>query len=257
LIFEFSLFDSDMIVGLGAPIHAVVGLMAFYSSSKLAIETKPLTKIPFEEKLETGISEIANILKGGIPYPSSILLLGVVGSGKTGIFLKLSRYRLEKGDAIVFICTNNTPENYRIMMKNLGFDPNPFEEKSSLIFIDAYSKEFGIESKEKYLTSMMPYDIIIAFLKAIEEAKGNKKIIIIHDLTNILDIYGVKEGLMFLRNIVAKTREAKVTLLVSLNPQAFPPAVLALAQEAVDGTIELEARGKIKYRGGVFKWQIS
>jgi KaiC/GvpD/RAD55 family RecA-like ATPase len=209
-------------------------------------EDKP--SIPLEsEKLETGISEIDNMLKGGIPYPSSILLLGVVGSGKTEIFLKLSRYRLEKGDAIVFICTNNTPENYRIMMKNLGFDPNPFEEKSSLIFIDAYSKEFGIESKEKYLTSMMPYDIIIAFINAIKEAKGNKKIIIIHNLTNILDIYGVKEGLMLLRKIVAKTREAKATLLVSLNPQAFPPAVLALAQEAVDCTIELEARGKIKY----------
>ena len=212
-------------------------------------EDKP--SIPLEaEKLETGVHEIDNIFKGGIPYPSSILLLGVVGSGKTEIFLKLSRYRLEKGDSVIFVCTNNLPENYRSMMKAKGFDPKPFEERNSLIFIDSYAKKFGLESKEKYSTSMIPYDISIEILKAIDEAKGNKKIIIIHNLTNILDICGVKEGLMLLRSLVAKTREAKATLLLSLNPQAFPPDVLALAQEAVDGTIELKVGEKIKYRGG-------
>ncbi len=207
-------------------------------------ETKPSSPIPIEAKLKTGIPEIDDMLKGGISHPSSILLLGVVGSGKTDIFLRLPRYRLEKGDCVIFVCTNNFPENYRIMMKAEGFDPKPFEERSSLIFIDAYSKEFGLKSKEKYSDSMMPYDISIAISKAMEEAKGIKKIIIIHNLTNILDIYGAKEGLTFLRNIVAKTREAKATLLLSLNPQAFPPGVIALAQEAVDGVIELKVKDK-------------
>ncbi|MGB9660276.1 MAG: RAD55 family ATPase [Nitrososphaerales archaeon] len=248
-IFGFSSFASDIELALRTFTQTAVGLMALYSSLKLFSATKPLSKIPIEAKLETGIPEIDDMLKGGIPHPSSILLLGVVGSGKTEIFLKLSCYRLEKGDAIVFVCTNNLPENYRIMMKNFGFDPKPFEERNSLIFIDAYSKEFGLKSKEKYSISMMPYDISIAISKAMEEAKGTNKIIIIHNLTNILDVYGAKEGLTFLRNIVAKTREAKATLLLSLNPQAFPPAVLALTQEAVDGNMELKVGKKVRYRG--------
>jgi len=193
-------------------------------------------------KLETGIREIDDLLRGGFPHSSSILLLGVVGSGKTTIFLNLSRCLLEKGDSVIFVCTNNLPENYRLMMKADGFEPQPFEERSLLIFIDSYAKKFGLESKEKYSTSMVPYEISVEISKAINEAKGKNKIIIVHNLTNILDECGSRDGLMFLKSLVAKAREAKATLLLSLNPQAFPPAVLALAQEAVDGAIELKEK---------------
>ncbi|MCP8315177.1 MAG: hypothetical protein H3Z53_12540 [archaeon] len=238
----FSPFDPYITMMLGAPVYAVVGLMASYSSFRLAKGTKPLPLVPLEGKLETGIREIDDLLKGGIPHPSSILLLGVVGSGKTGIFLRLSHYRLEKGDSVIFVCTNNIPENYRSMMKAEGFEPKPFEERNSLIFIDAYANKFGLESEEKYSTSIIPYDINVAISEAIDEAKGIKKIIIVHSLTDILDECGARDGLMFLKSLVAKTREAKATLLLSLNPQAFPPAVLALAQESVDSTIELKEK---------------
>jgi len=235
----------DVVGGVSTSIGAVAGLIALYSSFRLAKETNPLPPMPLEVgKLETGVREIDDLLKGGIPYSSSILLLGVATSGKTNIFLRLVHHRLEKGDSIIFVCTNNLPENYRLMMKTEGFESQPFEERNSLIFIDAYAGKFGLESKEKYSTSMIPYDISIAISKAIEEAKGINKIIIIHNLTNILDECGARDGLMFLRSLVAKTREAKATLLLSLNPQAFPPAVLALAQEAVDGTIELKVEEK-------------
>ena len=223
-----------------------VGLMASYASFRITKESRPIPKMPLEGKLETGIHEIDSVLKGGIPHPSSMLLLGVAGSGKTGIFLRLSRYRLEKGDSIIFVCTNNLPENYRLMMKAEGFEPQPFEEKNSLIVIDAYAKKYGLESKEKHCSSMITYDISVAISKAIDEAKGINKIITVHNLTNILDECGARDGLMFLRNVVAKARMAKATLLLSLNPQAFPPAVLALAQEAVDGYIELKVDEKGK-----------
>ncbi len=248
LIFEFSLFNPDIIIGLGAPVYVVVGLMAPYASFRIVKETKPLLPMPLEAKLEAGIPEIDNMLKGGIPHPCSLLFLGPVGSGKTEIFLKLSSYRLQKNDAIIFVCTNNLPENYRLMMENIGFDPQPFEERNSLIFVDAYSSKFGIESKEKYCTSIIPYDVNATISKAIDEAKGINKIVIVHSLTDVLDECGTREGLVFLRSLVARTREVKATLLLSLNPQAFPPAVLALAQEAVDGTITLKAKEKAGVR---------
>lgn len=246
-IFNLPYLTSYIEQGLMSFVYIAVGLMASYSSLKLSKETKPLSQIPLEVKLDTNIREIDDMLTGGIPYPSSILLLGVVGSGKTGILLRLSHHRLERGDSVIFVCTNNMPENYRSMMKNIGFDPNIFEERNSLIFIDAYSKRFGIESKEKYCTSMIPYDISVAISNAIKEAKGmNKRLIIVSSLTDVLDECGTRDGLMFLRNVVAKAREAKANLILSLNPQAFPPAVIAIAQEVVDGIIEL----KLEERGG-------
>ncbi len=235
-------------MGLGAPVYAVVGLMVAYTSFRIVKETKPLLMLPLEAKLETGIPEIDNVLKGGIPHPCSLLLLGPVGSGKTEIFLKLSSYRLQKNDAIIFVCTNNLPENYRLMMKKIGFDPQPFEERNSLIFVDAYSSKFGLESKEKYCTSIISYDVSATISKAIDKAKGINKIVIVHSLTDVLDECGTREGLMFLRSLVARTREAKATLLLSLNPQAFPPAVFALTQEAVDGAITLKAKEKAGVR---------
>lgn len=235
-------------MGLGAPVYAVVGLMASYTSFRIVKETKPSLPMPLEAKLETGIPEIDNVLKGGILHPCSLLLLGVVGSGKTEIFLKLSSYRLQKNDAIIFVCTNNLSENYRLMIKKIGFEPKPFEERKSLIFVDAYSEKFGLESKEKYCTSMIPYDVSATISKAIDEVKGINKIVVVHNLTDILDDCGTREGLAFLRNLVAKTREAKASLLLILNPQAFPPAVLTLAQEVVDGTITLKAKEKAGVR---------
>ncbi|MCL4436994.1 MAG: RAD55 family ATPase [Thaumarchaeota archaeon] len=219
------------------------GFLQFTSSVRMVSNGKA-QQIKFEEKRidevnSTGVPELDRAVGGELPYPASVIVMGVTGSGKSTLVRRLVIKRLESGDGVLFLCLDNTPENVRNQMMLMGFDSAPFEKSKKLIFVDGYSVRAGVESREHYTTSLELSDISINISKAIEELKGKRRYTVFESITILLDESSSGRTLVFLRNLVAKMRVSHVSLLVTYNPIAFSPSVTALAQETVDGTIHL------------------
>jgi KaiC/GvpD/RAD55 family RecA-like ATPase len=89
------------------------------------------------------------LVKGDIP-PSSILLIGPTGVGKT-IFCKHFLFNgLKNGEPFVFVTTNETPEEIESSMKCFGLDIEPYKEKDLIKIIDGCSWRLGKESSSEY-----------------------------------------------------------------------------------------------------------
>ena len=220
------------------------GLLQFTSSVRMVSGKAQQPK--FEEKKEdrvinnTGIPELDRATGGELPYPASVIIMGVTGSGKSTLVRRMVIKRLESGDGVLFLCFDNTPENVREQMRLMGFNPAPFEKSKKLIFVDGYSIRASVNSRENYTTTLELSDISINISKAIEELQGSRRYTVLESITILLDESGNNRALVFLRNLVAKMRISHISLLVTYNPIAFSPAVTALAQETVDGTIKLK-----------------
>lgn len=191
-------------------------------------------------QFETGMPELDAALGGGLVCPVSLVVMGEAGSGKTTVAQNVAITQLRRGSSVIYLCLDNLPENVRSGMRRLGLDPTPYEESGHLVMIDGYSVRAGVKSREKYTTLLQLSDIGISVTNALQKLRGDQMCIVVESLSLLLDESGHEKGIIFLRNLVAKTRLSGASLIVTYNPVAFPPAISAFVQEAVDGTIELK-----------------
>jgi KaiC/GvpD/RAD55 family RecA-like ATPase len=64
---------------------------------------------------------------------------------------------------------------------------------------------------------------------------------IIDSFNTLIRRRGVRSAIELLRVLVARTRQARCLCFVTMNRKAFHPAIVASAQDIVDGVIELKA----------------
>ncbi|MFH1773655.1 MAG: RAD55 family ATPase [Methanobacteriota archaeon] len=84
-------------------------------------------------------------MKERFPKSYTILLAGPPGVGKFEYCLDMIGYYLEKGEKIIYITTEQSPNDIKARAKKIGLNLEEYEDKK-LIFIDCFSWSVG----EKY-----------------------------------------------------------------------------------------------------------
>jgi len=93
------------------------------------------------ERTTTGIEHLDYALKGGIPIPSLVLLLGDVGTGKSVICQQFIYRQAKLGFKSVYFCVDHQPEEVRENMQTLGWYTEELEQKKLLKFEELSSLE--------------------------------------------------------------------------------------------------------------------
>ncbi len=110
-----------------------------------------------------GIEELDEILNGGLPIPSALLILGDVGTGKTVLCQQFAYTQAKNGFRCTYFCIDHSPFDVRLNMEDLGWDPSKFEEKNLLRFVDLFvGRE---ESDERYKGNPRDYDELVSTIK--------------------------------------------------------------------------------------------
>ena len=115
-------------------------------------------------KVKTGIPGLDEMLDGGIPEGSVVLVMGEPGSGKTVMCSQFLYYGLsELGERGVFLSLDHPREVFMRRMATLGWDFESFEKKGLFKFIDASpfssgrvrlgAKGFSIEALLEWVSS--------------------------------------------------------------------------------------------------------
>lgn len=100
------------------------------------------------KKLRTGLRILDNLLGGGFPDRSLILLRGFPGCGSEEFSQQFLSYGLENGSTAVYFTLRRTAREVLHNMSSINARVNDYVSSGKLIFIDDYTarlKEFAVE----------------------------------------------------------------------------------------------------------------
>ncbi|MDD5457215.1 MAG: response regulator [Candidatus Margulisbacteria bacterium] len=121
------------------------------AAHSVAAEKKSV-EVPDMEHIDTGVLELNNILKGGFPKGSNILLIGPIGSGKSSIARKFISRGIMNKERNIYITLDDSPQMIRKKLDEMvNKKIEEFEELNLFSIVDAYSWSSGASmKKEKY-----------------------------------------------------------------------------------------------------------
>jgi len=87
------------------------------------------------ERVKTGINGLDDILQGGIPKKTNVLVSGQPGSGKTILCYQFLYQGLQEGEKCLFLTLDKKEEGLIIQAKELGIDFEPAIENGQIKFL--------------------------------------------------------------------------------------------------------------------------
>jgi len=186
----------------------------------------------------TGIDVLDKVLPDGLPDQSSVLVLSDPGGGEEHFLAHFVSRQLEAGKSVLFVTLDNFPANVRQLV--LSHLSREIVDWSSLVFIDCYSTTVGLESEEDHTADPENLSAIGIAMSDVM-AKRAISVMVLDSFNTLIRKRGAHSAMEFLRVFVARTRQAKALSFVTMNRKAFHPAIVASAEDIVDGVIELKA----------------
>jgi len=145
------------------------------------------------EKTETGIKIIDQLLEGGVPRGSSVLIRTNPLSDPSTVAIQLLRNRLRNGDIGLYFVSNKSAASVIDESVASGMSLTEYKQQNRLFFIDGYSALFGLKSDEAYAVDNI-YDSTAVFsvvTKALYECCKKGKVVLIYDSLNTsIDQFG-------------------------------------------------------------------
>jgi small GTP-binding protein len=145
------------------------------------------------EKTQTGITIIDQLLEGGIPRGSSVLIRTNPLSDPTSIAIQFLRNRLKNGDIGVYFVSNKSAASVIDESASLGMSLAEYKQQNRLFFIDGYSALFGLKSEEAYaVDNISDYNSVCSVVtKALYECGKKGNVFLIYDSLNTsIDEFG-------------------------------------------------------------------
>jgi len=108
----------------------------------------------------TGVEELDKILGGGIPRPSTVGLVGPLGSGKSTLGRQIAANMLKKGYAVTYYSIDQSGDETRRALEAIGVGVKSYEEQNSLCFIDIFKR--GVERMQSSYTKFEPGSSVLS-----------------------------------------------------------------------------------------------
>ena len=157
------------------------------------------------------------------------------GAGEENLLAHLVGRQIESGKPVLYITLDNFPPNIRQAVQPHVTNVNV--DWSALMFVDCYSKTVGVESEEPHTVDPENLSAISIAISDVR-AKRPLSMIVLDSFNTLIRKRGGHSAIEFLRVLVARTRQAKCISILTINRKAFHPAIVASAQDVVDGVVE-------------------
>ena len=198
-----------------------------------------------------GIPVVDSLLPDGVPIPCSFLIAADPGSGSEVISTAIMQEHLSTGQKVLWLSLENLVDDLRNDIHYLWIANQP-----QVQFIDCYSSQIGIDSKERYNCdpANLPYLSMVTSAAISDMNDSGRLLVILDSLTSIVQKVGVRRATEFLRTLIGKTRSISADLLTTLNRAAFSEATLATFADLADVVLELAIQdsetmsGKLRLR---------
>lgn len=190
-----------------------------------------------------GIKELDEILNGGLPVPSALLILGEVGTGKSVLCQQFVYAQAREGITCTYFCIDHPPYEIRANMESLGWDPKELEEKGLIRFVDFFVGREE-ESDEAYQGNPRDYEELVSTMRGF--FMQNKRFVV-DSISSIAFLHGESKAYDLILRIYGWILKTKSVGIVNAVRGMHSPAFEIAMQQALGNAIVLEREEESVY----------
>jgi KaiC/GvpD/RAD55 family RecA-like ATPase len=130
-----------------------------------------------QERIKTGTVRLDDLLMGGIPFGSNVLVYGPPFTGKEVLISVFMAEGLKKGIPALWILTEKSPKEIREEMTFVVSGYEEYEKLGLVRYVDAYSRSMGDDSQDPYtdyIESPTDYESIQKAVETVTKAFKEK-----------------------------------------------------------------------------------
>ncbi len=213
---------------------------------------KELGGIVSENTCRFGIPLLDEVLLGGVPRGTVLLVEDEVGVNSTPLIIQFLAEGIRSGDHAYILSTEHVYDFYRQYFGVFGIDEIVIEI-GRLVFLDAFSNPYGhsevrftqrqtLATQENMITDITQPRLVADMVRRAllgAEKKGIRGVF--DSLSTLIHISdNLKMALAFLQYKIATDKQSNYTTIITLHHDAHPPTTVKAIEHYADGIIRLE-----------------
>ncbi|MDF1557032.1 MAG: ATPase domain-containing protein [ANME-2 cluster archaeon] len=200
-------------------------------------------------RVPSGIPGMDQIIEGGFPRKTNILLYGPKGSGKASMCIQFAKTGLEEGEQVLYISSHLPLYDMRAKMRQIGLDARKYENEGNLVLVNPLTMEMtGVNMDDtmhaaRFIEVEQNISTIASLINQAKRKLTKKEIRIVFDSFTGLLLNTSDEGMRELNKLVEtmtrRVRLQKHVALFTLDPSIDKQTIERL-KFIMDGFIELK-----------------
>jgi KaiC/GvpD/RAD55 family RecA-like ATPase/DNA repair exonuclease SbcCD ATPase subunit len=201
------------------------------------------------EKAKTGNARLDDLLMGGIPFGSNLLVIGPAFIGKEVLINRFLIEGLQKGIPALICTTDISPIEIRDEMNAIAPGVENFEKMGLLRYIDVYSKSMGLVEEDPYTTYVEHPTDYTGITKAVELiTKGFKEKhetyrMAVRSISTLVTYSDPTSTYKFLQVITGRAKRAKVVAMYTMDRGMHSETDIQTLAHQMDGSVEFKTDG--------------
>jgi KaiC/GvpD/RAD55 family RecA-like ATPase len=216
-----------------------------------------IKRIDVSKKIVTGVTKVDDLLLGGIPITSNVVLFGPPFSAKEALANNFVVRSLKENIPIVIVSADRDLRQIKAdIARTMGSDlasVDSYEDTGILRFIDMYSKSIQIQSPSKNAIVIDGITNISALLKSMETVEADilktypyYRLLFI-SLTAFIPQFEEKIFMRFTQQFTQKRRSNPSVSMYLLEEGLFDQKIYETISYVMDGTIEFRIANSKQY----------
>jgi len=214
---------------------------------QVRVPSVPVTKSDFTpQKVRSGTPRLDDLLLGGIPFGTNVLLYGPPFAGKELLMDAFIAEGVKWGTPILWLLTDRSPREIRNEMKEIFPEYEDAEKLGIIRYIDAHSRAVGGDANDPftdYVESPTDFEAIQKLVeKAAKEFKKEHDYyrMAVRGLSTLIAYSDPRSVFRFLNSFVGKRKRDKAVTLYTISKGVHSDHDIQMLSSLMDGVIELK-----------------
>lgn len=199
-----------------------------------------------QEKVKTGTARLDDLLLGGIPFGSNVLIYGPPFTGKEVLVNVFVAEGLKKGVPALWVVTEKSPKEIREEMMFVLSGYEEYEKRGLVRYVDSYSRSMGDETEDpytEYIESPTDYESIQkAIEKAAKEFKEKHEYyrMAFRSISTMIAYLDPNTAFRFLTPVVGKRKRDRAVAMYTIEKGVHGEQEIQMLGSLMDGMIEFK-----------------
>ncbi|MFT4868939.1 MAG: KaiC/GvpD/RAD55 family RecA-like ATPase [Colwellia polaris] len=198
------------------------------------------------DRLSTGIDNLDDMLEGGIPANSTVIIMGDKGTGKGPLVNKLMQQGLNEDQEGLYLTLDGSPDDVVEDADYYGWDFSEYKD-DQLVFIDGYSWQAGGSDSMYALDGLSDMNQMnMTFTDAMNALGDERKRVVVNSASTLLLYTDSQSTVKLLQVIGAKSSASGGALFITIEESTHDEQTLSTINHVADGVIKLKMDGDDK-----------
>ena len=198
------------------------------------------------EKVKSGTSRLDDLLLGGIPFGTNVLVYGPPFTGKEVLVNAFVAEGLKMGVPVIWVITEKSPKEIRDEMMYVLSGYEEYEKKGLVRYIDSYSRSMGDDTEDEFtefIDSPTDYE---AIQKAVESAAGKFKDgnqyyrLAFRSISTMIAYLDPNTAFRFLSPIAGRRKRDRAVAMYTIEKGVHGEQEIQMLGSLMDGMIEFK-----------------